>query len=206
MTDKERDYKCPEPPKRNGLPRDWWKIGLIAIGAVLAVGIVVSLIIGGEPDPNEMARAYIEGNIDKLGEDVASFLVGDNWLLKELGGEYVEDRVNDVVQWSYSPARLVSEGEYKVTATAMTVFNVDYDVLGRTYFIEASLPFNLTVRPGAGTVSAKPDYAGGRLEHDIPAIPQLPSGREAVEKVEEAKEKVDETTDKAKDLLKKLGN
>ena len=68
-----------------------------------------------------------------------------------------------MIQWSYSPARLVSEGEYEVTATAMTVFNVDYDVLGRTYFIEASLPFSLTIRPDAGTVSAKPDYPGGHI-------------------------------------------
>ena len=63
MIDKEHDDKFPEPPKRNGLLR----VCLIAVGAALAVGIVISLFIGGEPDPNEMARAYIEGNIDKLG-------------------------------------------------------------------------------------------------------------------------------------------
>jgi len=48
-------------------------------------------------------------------------------------------------------------------------------------------------------VSGRPDYAGGRVEHDIPAVPQLPSGREI-------KEKADEATDKAKDLLKNLSN
>lgn len=176
-----------------------WKIISLAIGGIVVVLIVVEMVAGGEPEPNEMARAYIEGNIDKLGEDVAGFVVGDNWLLTELGGEYVEDRVNDVIQWSYSPARLVSDGEYRVTATASTVFNIDYDVLSRTFFIEASLPFDLTVRPEEGTVSASPNYSAGRVEHDIPAVPQLPSA-------DEIKEQGEELQEKAGDLLKKLGN
>ena len=180
--------KFPESPQRNewmDLQKVVALISLILIVAMLVFALVVFLLMRGKSDPNEMARGYIEGNIDKFGEDVAGFIVRDNWLLKELGRKYVEDRVNDVIQWSYSPARLVAEGEYKVTATAMTVFNVDYDVLGRTYFIEASLPFNLTLRPDTRTVIVRPDYAGGRLEHDIPAIPRLPSGREAVEKAAE---------------------
>ena len=185
--------------KVNRFTDKWWKIGLLIAGSIVVALVIVGLLLGGEPDPNEMARVYIEGNIDKLGEDVAGFVVGDNWLLKELGGEYVEDRVNDVIHWSYSPARLVSDGEYLVTATASVVFNVDYDVLGRTFFIEANLPFKLTVRPGDDTVSAKPDYAAGRIEHDIPAVPQLPSAEEAMEKADELK-------DKAGDVLKKLGN
>ncbi len=188
----------------------WWKIALLVAGSIVAVLVVVGLMLGGEPDPNELARAYIEGNIDKLGEDVAGFVVGDNWLLRELGGEYVEDRVNDVIHWSYSPARLVSDGEYRVIATASVVFNVDYDVLGRTFFIEASLPFELMVRPGDDTVSARPDYAAGRIDHNIPKVPQLPSAEEAIEKAEEAAEKVDaakeELNEKAGDVLKKLGN
>lgn len=177
----------------------WWKIALLVAGGVVVVLVVVGLLLGGEPDPNEMARDYIEGNIDKLGEDIAGFVVGDNWLLRELGGEYVEDRVNDVVHWSYSPARLVADGEYRVTATAGVVFNVDYDVLGRTFFVEASLPFELVLRPGDDTVISRPDYAAGRIEHDIPAVPQLPSAEEAMEKVDEAK-------DKAGDVLRNLGN
>ena len=173
--------------------------------AVIIGGMVVGLVLGllmptgcGKPDPNEMAREYIEGSIDKLGEDVAGFVVGDNWLLKELGGEYIEDRVNDAIHWSYSPARLVSSGEYQATATASVVFNVDYDILDRTFFVEASLPFDLTIRPESDTVTARPDYAGGRVEHDIPVAPQLPSGAEALEKI-------DETKDKATDLIKGLG-
>ncbi|MYC07235.1 MAG: hypothetical protein F4X57_08700 [Chloroflexi bacterium] len=176
-----------------------WVILSCAIGVLLALVVIGVLLIGGERDPDEMAREYIEGNIDKLGEDIAGFVVGDNWLLKELGGEYVEDRVNDVVHWSYSPARLVSDGEYRVTATASVVFNVDYDVLGRTFFVKASLPFNLVVRPGEDRVLGEPDYSSGRVEHDIPAVPQIPSSREAVEKADEA-------VDKAKGLLDKLGN
>ena len=191
----------------------WWKIGLLVGGVVAVVVIVVvvlGMILGGERDPNEMARDYIESNIDKFGEDVAGFVVGDNWLLRELGGEYVEDRVNDVIHWSYSPARVVSSGEYRVIATASVVFNVDYDVLGRTFFVEASLPFELTIRPGDDTVISRPDYSAGRIEHDIPAVPQLPSADEAKEKAEEAVEKVDEAKeeleDKVGDALKKLGN
>ena len=190
--------------KRNALSK-WWKIGLL-VGGLFVILVIIGALVGGEPDPDEMARQYIEGNIDKMGEDVAAFVVGDNWLLKELGGEYVESRVNNVIHWSYSPAKLVSEGEYRVTATASAVFNVDYDALGRTFFIEATLPFELTVMPGDETVSARPDYAAGRVEHDIPAVPQLPSGREIMEKADEAVEKVDEATDKAKDLLKNLSN
>lgn len=107
----------------------WWQITLAVAGGIVAALVVVGMMLDREPDPNEMARAYIEGNIDKLGEDIAGFVVGDNWLLRELGGEYVEDRVNDVILWSYSPARLVSDGEYRVIATASVVFNVDYDML-----------------------------------------------------------------------------
>jgi len=124
------------------------------VGGLLAILVIIGALVDSEPDPDEMARQYIEGNIDKLGEDVAAFVVGDIWLLKELGGEYVDSRVNNVVHWSYSPPRLVPEGENRVTATASAVFNVDYDVPGRTFYIEGTLPFELTIRPGDETVSA----------------------------------------------------
>ena len=168
--------------------------GLIIVAAALLV------LLPGDPDPNVLATEYVEANVDKLGEDVAEFVVGDNWLLKELGGEYVEDRINSVIKWSYSPARLVSSGRYEVTATAGAVFNVDYAILSSTFFVEVSLPFLLTIDVNNKTVVSEAQYSNASLEHDIPNVPDLP----AIPDIGKSQEQVDEAKEKAEGLLQKL--
>ena len=184
-------------PKDTGMGLKKW---LLIGGAVVALIVVIGLLASRPKDPNEIAETFIKGNIDQAGEQIAGFVVGDNWLLKELGGEWVEDRIHDIIKWSYTEARpMGGDGLYLVVATARVSFTVDYAVLGRTYSVEASLPFNLEVDTDSEIVKSEPNYAAGRVTHDIPAVPQLPSTEDAVEKVDEAK-------DKAQDLLKKLSN
>ena len=197
MNDRERNPTVtPDDKGRNA--KKWLLIG--GAVAALAVIVVALLLLSGPADPNEIARAYIDGNIDQVGEQIAGFIVGDNWLLKELGGEWVEDRIHDVIKWSYTETRPIGDDNlYLVVGTARVSFTVDYAALGRTYSVEASLPFNLAVNTDSEVVRSEPDYGAGRVTHDIPAVSQLPSTEEAIEKIDDAK-------DKAKDLIKSLGN
>ena len=184
--------------KKSPLFNKWVLMGGLIAGLVVIAGLVFTLM-PGKPDPNVIAKEYVEGNTDKLGEDLAGFVVGDNWLLKELGGEYIEGRINNVIQWSYSPARLVRSDRYEVTATAAAVFNLDYASLSRTYFVEVSLPFLLKVDVDNGIVTSEPQYSKARLEHDIPNVPDLPD-------IGEVKEQAEEVKEKAGDLLQKIKN
>ena len=172
---------------------------ILLFGVVATLAVVMLLLAACTNDPNELARAYIDGNIDKMGEQTAGFVAGDNWLLKELGGEWVEDRIHDTIEWSYVDAQPIGDDLYLVVATASGSVAVDYERFRKTYSVEASLPFNLEVNTNSGTVRSEPDYASGRVTHDIPAAPEFLGTEEAIEKVDAAK-------DKAKDLLRKIGN
>ena len=174
-TQEERDDK-EEGQFNEDVPQVRWKPFAFVVGGVLILAVIVATVLSlskSEPSPNQLAQVYVEGNIDRLGEDIAGFVVQDNWLLTEVGGEWVEDRVNEVVKWSYSDAQQVDDGIYLVVADARVIFTIDYAILSKTYNVDANLPFNILVDTKSGAVAAQPDYFNGRLGHDIPATPQL---------------------------------
>ena len=83
----------------------WLIAGLVAL-AVIAGLVLVGVFGPGllELSPEEVAQEWVESNIDATGEEIAEFLLGSHWVARELGGEYVESRINDTVQWQYAEA------------------------------------------------------------------------------------------------------
>ena len=123
-----------------GRERLLWVGGMVG-GLALFLGVllyVASRSIFPEPAPNSadiatLARKWVDDNVDALGEDVARFLLGENWLLTELGGEFIEDRIHDVVNWHFVvtwPTPFGDGRHYEAIATAHVIFTVDAPLLG----------------------------------------------------------------------------
>ena len=151
----------------------WLTAGLVAL-AVIAVLILVGVFGPGllKLSPEEVAQEWVESNIDATGEEIAEFLFGSHWVVRELGGEYVESRINDTVQWQYAEARSLSGSLYEVKATASVSFTVDIPVASGT--IAAGLPFLLIVDHDAQTVTSwRADPLGATFTTDIPALQKV---------------------------------
>ena len=149
--DQELSLRNMEKKERN--TPGWLIAGLVAL-AVIAGLVLVGVFGPGllKLSPEEVAQEWVESNIDATGEEIAEFLLGSHWVVRELGGEYVESRINDTVQWQYAEARSLSGDLYEVQATASVSFTVDITVASGT--IAAGLPFLLTVDHDAQTVTS----------------------------------------------------
>ena len=151
----------------------WLIAGLVAL-AVIA-GLVLFGVFGPgllKLSPEEVAQKWVESNIDATGEEIAEFLLGSHWVVRELGGEYVESRINDTVQWQYAEARSLFGDLYEVQATASVSFTVDIPVASGT--IAAGLPFLLTVDDDIQTVTSwRADPLAATFTTDIPALQKV---------------------------------
>ncbi len=156
---------------------------------------------------HDIARKYIADRIDAISEQIALFIVGGNWLLKELGAEYVEDRIHDVVDWDYQPSNALGGDKYEVVAVSYVDFSVDMPSGAAT--VEVGLPFVLIIDLNEQAVDqADPDLLGAYLKTDIPDVASIDVSvgeivdfargidvvqEEAVEKAKEAVESIKDT-------------
>ena len=165
--------------------------GALAVAVLL---LVVLFVFRGEAEmtPEDQARQWVAGNVDAVGEDIAGWMSGDNLVLRELGGEYVEDRINDVISWEYSAAEHRSGGLYDLTATA----RVRFDIPGGVGEVDAAVPWEMVVDVEVESVSARPRWVGASL-----SAPGIPGGLDRVRQVATV---VPAVEDKARDLLGKV--
>ena len=187
-------------------------IGLIAVAviAVLALFTPASqLAPWSNMTPEELAERHVNDKIDAIGETIAGVLLLQAPILSELGGEFIEDRIHDVIKWHYAAARDLGGGRYGVVATASVGFKVEIALT--SVGVALSLPFDMTVDRDAQTVTRmEPNIAAMSLDLDAPA---LEGAGEAVDKaVDAATEKaseiagqaaetVDEATEKASEMV-----
>ena len=154
----------------------WW----ITISAAVLIIAVVWLVntTNQELSPTEVAARWVDDNVDALGEEIAGYLTGQNPVLREIGGELLEDRIHAVIAWEYSlPREIPPEGTslFEVTATASVVFDLELP-MGSGH-IDAGIPFVFQIdQPGQSVTSSKLDPLGARVNIDIPGIPGLPTG------------------------------
>ncbi len=145
-------------------------------GAVIIIALasfLVSVLGAGcseELTPEQVARNWVNDNVDLGGELLAEWILGAGpvepssaagWLAKEVGGELIEDKVHDVIKWDYSSARSVGDG-WEVTATASVSFP---EYAG----FEAGLPLILSI-DGQVVSDWRPDYMSAYTRADIPDI------------------------------------
>ena len=162
------DHHAPEAqpsPKQQRKNKKLIAIGTVAV-IVIALGLLTGIVSGGEPDPIEVAKAYVADETDSLGEDLAAVIqdaVRAEGLLAavtaELAGEWFEDRINDAVTWGYEEYEMTDTGETGVLATATVV--VDVPTLGT---ISAVLPFFLRVE---GDKVTRTGVLVNRLDVDV---------------------------------------
>ena len=157
------------------------------IAATVAAAIVVILagivfVMQQKLTPDELARQWVEAHIDATGEIIARWLTQDNTILSELGGEYIEDRIHDTIQWEYSPSTLMPNGLYQVTATAKVAFNVP----PANTPVEASVPWDMQINHDSQDVTATPQWVAAQLS--IPGVVRTPNLDETVDKAKKALE------------------
>ena len=113
----------------------------------LAFAFALLIVCGSGPDPaekaKELAKAYVNDNIDSLSEEIAGLIIDQNRLAREIGGEIIEDKIHENVTWAYSPATLIREDIYSLAASAAIEFEVGVPILKIN--VKAELPVNLTV-------------------------------------------------------------
>ena len=174
--------------------RQRWIAIAAGILAVVVLLFVVVFVFRSETDmtPEGLARQWVAGNVDTVGEDIAGWMSAGNPVLRELGGEYIEDRIHDVINWEYSAAERRSDGVYDLTATA----RVRFDIPGGAGEIEAGVPWEMVIDMDAESVSARPQWIGAYLK-----APGIPAGLGGVTQLAAAVPAVEE---KARDLLGKV--
>lgn len=130
---------------------------LLFVAALVVVGIVVGLAVStcsdsppDPPDPKEVARQWVADITDAASEDVLRLvldaldeegLVGT--VIAELGGEWLEDRINEKMTWTISEP--VSEGDsHIVVVTGNARVEVDRGFIkGR---LEVTVPIELAIQ------------------------------------------------------------
>ena len=175
------------------------------MGAAVLVVLVAWVLVRGERhlSPDELAHQWVESNVDTVGEEIAGFLTAQQPVLRELGGEYVEGRINDMVEWRYSVPREISpqgNGLYEVIATASVDFSVDppgVDLLLGSRGVRADMPFKLRVsEPDQAVTDWELDLLGAMLDLDLPDVPPVPErvGEEVKENLTDIVTKAPEVT------------
>lgn len=155
--------------KSNGAK--WFLIVGLILLALLAAAVVIYIPFFAKQPPRELAIRHVNDEIDYVGETMASWLVDENWVLKNMGGEYIEDRIHQVIKWDYSEAELIAGSRYNVETTASVKFGIDYELIGSLY-IQAHLPYDVVVDEQRQTIeSMTPRYSDARFT----SAPELPA-------------------------------
>ena len=177
---------------------------LAVVVGIVAVGVVVFLLLP-EPDPQEIARQWAADNVDAVGEEVAEFILSafgqegiQGAVLKELGGEWIEDRIHEHLMWYFSGATSDGNGNHVVIATAGVSFQVDQPPVSGNF--QASVPFRLVIR-GSDVLEDSIVFAEAEIDADLEGMELELNPANVEEGVEKAEEAVGEATDKLKGLL-----
>lgn len=215
-----------QPQKSNGAK--WFLIGGLILLALLAAAVIIYIVFFAKLAPRDLAIRHVNDEIDYVGETMTSWIVGENWILKNLGGEYIEDKIHQVIKWQYGEPELIAGSRYNVNATASVKFGIDYEIIG-SFYIQAHLPYDVVVDERRQVVaSMTPRYSEARLtsEPQMPALNPLDAlnvpnignvkdkAESAMEDIEseidatigDAADKIEDAidTDAAKDALRNL--
>ena len=186
--------------------KSYMKIGAAVVVAALAIGVVWwALSQRVTATPEEIAKSHIDDNIDAFSEEIAGFMAFEapvlSTLARELGGEYLEGLIQDVVEWDYSAERSDDDdGIYEVTATARVDLSLDVEGLVDGY-IEVALPFLVIVDMDEQSVRrSSPQLADASFSTNLLDLP----GIAALNNVLPSADKLDSVVAKATDVVSKI--
>lgn len=174
----------------------------IAISAALAVTLVVAaaVYLRQSATPEQIAAAYVENNIDEISEEIAGMMVFQAPILssvvEELGGEYLENLIYDVVEWDYAAEQSAAADDiYEVTATSR--MSLDLDIAGFVEgSVQASLPFLMIVDMDKQAVRrSSPQFADASFDADLPGLGALSAVNDALSAADAASSAANKATD-----------
>ena len=125
-------------------------IAAAALVVLVIVGVSVANCTETEPDPREVAREWASDLTDAASEGVLRVVLdalGEEGLLgvaiAELGGEWLEDRINENTNWTISEPAPKGDS-YIVKVTGNSRFEVDRGFLKGG--LNVTFPFELTIQ------------------------------------------------------------
>ena len=179
-----------QPDKAASTPT--WLIGAGVVAIIALLGVIITILLGMQKaTPEEIAERYVNDNIDLLGGQIAGFLLESDSLLKEIGGEYVEEQIHRVKVWNYSQAEPLGNGRYEVIATSLADFNIDSPMASGE--VAAKLPFIIVVdHYTQRVISSEPHLSGAAFSSDLLPAPYM--------SLDDAMNMANEAMDKARKL------
>ena len=152
-------------------------LGIIGATALIVAFVLVITTTDQSLSPEELAARWVDDNVDALSEEIAGYLSGQNPVLREVGGELLEDRIHTVIEWQYSqPLEIQPKGNglYEINATASAVFDLNLP-MGPGH-IDAAVPFVLRVnQPEQAVADSKLNPIEARVNIDLPGVPDVPT-------------------------------
>ena len=140
------------------------RIAILTLLAVLTLGIGCSSTRDPAEIATELGQDYINDNIDYFSEQIAGVITDQNPILREIGGELIEDEVHENVNWTFSQPTAFADDVYQLVATAKTDFEVGVAVL--KYTVVMAVPVDLTIDVVSERVDADIDISGAQIDVD----------------------------------------
>ena len=123
---------------------------------LMIMTLVIIAACGSPQNPEDIAtkagQEWVESNTDRAAEEVVRLIIGNQFIVTELAAEALEQKVSNSMAWTYSSPRHIESDMYELVATASVDAVVPIPIVGdKTY--AASLPFNLAIDTGNGSVT-----------------------------------------------------
>lgn len=186
-----------QPEPANNQLRQRITLALVITAAVTLLTAALAVALHNPKlTPDQLAQQWVQSNVDSTGEIIAGWLTANTEILRELGGEYIEDRIHDLIKWEHTPATHLGEGIYQATAISSITLTIP-TVPGN---VRAQLPWDLTIDHPQQTVAAKPDWPSASL-----ILPKALDSQKISETVEQAKDAINKNAPKIKEAINKKG-
>ena len=171
----------------------------------LAAAAILTGCGDSRPTADELARQWVIDSVNTVSELVAAWMVAFYpalTLLDSAIGDYIEERIHQVIEWDFSPSVERSDGLYSVAATSQISFDLPSDA-GR---VEAGIPWEMVVDRDTGNVDANPQFDDAYMEAPIVSEAVEKAKEKLGDEAKEAREKLGDEAEKAKEKAKDLFN
>lgn len=155
--------------KKSGGAAKWLLIGGIALIAIIAAAGVAIALMGNKMTSREIAEAYVDEEIERASETMASWIGGQHAVLQAIDADWIQEKIDRQVRWTFSESKWIAGDRYNVEAVATARFEIPVPFKVEKSWIGASLPYDIVVDERQQAVlSMNARYTDATWESDVP--------------------------------------